>query len=46
MNTFKTLYFRRSLFAAVPSLRQSCSSLHSFLIEEKSIKNLLAGNIK
>ena len=46
MITLVTLYFSRSFFAAFPFLRQSCSSLHSLLIEEKSIKNPPAGNIK
>lgn len=44
--TFKPSYFRQSLFAAFPSIHQSCNSLHAFLIEEKSIKSPLAGNIK
>ena len=42
MDTFKIkLYISGGVFFAdFPFLRQSCSSLHSFFIEEKSNKNL------
>ena len=46
MDNLKILYSRRRLFGAFPSLHQSCSSLHSFFIDGKSLENPLAGNIK
>ena len=46
MNILKALYPRRSLFGAFHSLHQSCSSLHSFFIERKSLENTLVSDIK
>ena len=46
MIAFETLYPRRSFSGTFSSIHQSCSSLHSFFIERKSLEKASAGNIK